>query len=405
MSGREREGRERQIEPERDKDLILVEDELLREGFTQLPNAVLRMKGLSPGAKLVYAALLSYAWQTGSCFPGQKKIAEDLDISERSVRHYIRELKERKLLKVIRRGLGKTNIYFLPRLSKEAQDRKWEEQRQKLPVSREKFSGVESNPGAIPARSGSFCRSSEAMSAAPERNAPAGKEDSDSRHPVVAQQQHLSSAATRHAEPRHPSRPVLEQASDAGSHPTQSAADMLRAVGVHRRVAEALAKQYPRERIRRVVEYVRRRLEEGWQPEQSVAAWVVAAIKHGYRLEESPPPEPHVIAGAPPVEKDVEERRLERARQLGIDTDTEALWRAVLETLRSRGQWTPVLGACFLRRAGGPGAYEVLVPHAGLVARVRAQLGPIAAALAELGHGPKVELAVKVVGVEQRQAG
>ncbi len=52
-----------------ERDTIIVEDDFLRQGFTQVPNAILRMPGLTHGAKLAYALLLSYAWQEGSCFP------------------------------------------------------------------------------------------------------------------------------------------------------------------------------------------------------------------------------------------------------------------------------------------------------------------------------------------------
>src|SRR5215218_1847553 len=98
-------------------DTIVIEDEALREGFTQIPNAIFRRRDLTPGAKLTYMALLSYAWQQGSCFPGQDKLAEDMGCSPRSVITYLQQLKDAGLLRVKRRGLGQTNIYFLPRFT------------------------------------------------------------------------------------------------------------------------------------------------------------------------------------------------------------------------------------------------------------------------------------------------
>jgi len=100
-----------------DAPTIVIEDEGLRAGFTQLPNYVFRIRGLSHGAKLTYALLLSYAWQSGSCFPGQATLAADLDVSVRSVGDYLRELQERGLIRIQRRGLGKTNIYHILRLA------------------------------------------------------------------------------------------------------------------------------------------------------------------------------------------------------------------------------------------------------------------------------------------------
>ncbi len=98
-------------------DIIFVEDETLREGFTQIPNTILRREDLSPGAKLTYMALLSYSWQKGSCFPGQDTLAEDLGVSRRSVITYLQHLQKSGLLKIKRRGLGKTNVYLLPRFT------------------------------------------------------------------------------------------------------------------------------------------------------------------------------------------------------------------------------------------------------------------------------------------------
>ncbi len=104
-------------EDQSQQEVIIVEDETLRNGFTQIPNAILRREDLSPGAKLTYMGLLSYAWQKGSCFPGQEKLAEDLGISRRSVVTYLQQLQQAKLLSIKRRGLGQTNIYFLPKIT------------------------------------------------------------------------------------------------------------------------------------------------------------------------------------------------------------------------------------------------------------------------------------------------
>ena len=98
-----------------EQDTITIEDSTLRKGFTRIPNGVLRREGLSPGAKLAYMGLLSYAWQEGSCFPGQALLAEDLGIGQRTVVRYLKELQAVGLLIVKRRGLGKTNLYILPK--------------------------------------------------------------------------------------------------------------------------------------------------------------------------------------------------------------------------------------------------------------------------------------------------
>jgi biotin operon repressor len=96
---------------------IYIEDETLRSGFTQIPNAILRRPNLSTGAKLTYMVLLSYAWQKDNCYPGQDTLAADMGVSNRSVITYLQQLQEAGLLYVKRRGLGKTNLYFLPRFN------------------------------------------------------------------------------------------------------------------------------------------------------------------------------------------------------------------------------------------------------------------------------------------------
>jgi biotin operon repressor len=96
---------------------VIVEDESLRAGFTQIPNLVLRRSDLPPGAKLTYMVLLSYAWQKDQAFPGQDRLARDMGVSERSVITYLKQLQESGLVSIIRRGLGLTNVYVLHRIA------------------------------------------------------------------------------------------------------------------------------------------------------------------------------------------------------------------------------------------------------------------------------------------------
>ena len=104
--------------PDRDRDII-IEDPTLAAGFTQIPNQVLRRTGLSPGAKLAYVMLLSYAWQDGACFPGQETLARDMSVTDRSVRTYLKELQQHGLITIRQRGLNLTNLYVLHRLGSE----------------------------------------------------------------------------------------------------------------------------------------------------------------------------------------------------------------------------------------------------------------------------------------------
>lgn len=105
-------------EPEgRERDTIIVEEPGFQSGFTMVPNIILKAKGLTHGAKLCYAMLLSYAWQEDHCFPGQDRLADDLAVERMSVHRYLKELKDKGAIRVQRRGMMKTNVYTIVRLS------------------------------------------------------------------------------------------------------------------------------------------------------------------------------------------------------------------------------------------------------------------------------------------------
>ena len=98
----------------RDKNIVLKgADALSQRGFTQVPNHVLRSDKISPGAKLAYAMLLSYAWQNDFCFPGQERLAKDMGAGVRSVVRYIQELEEEHFVAIKKRGQGRSNLYEL----------------------------------------------------------------------------------------------------------------------------------------------------------------------------------------------------------------------------------------------------------------------------------------------------
>src|SRR5215212_4075643 len=91
---------------------IVVENELLRRGFTSIPNYIFGLP-ISSNAKLIYMALLSYAWTNSSCYPGLAKLCNDVSLSDKPVTKAIEELSNAALLEVKRRGQGKTNLYIL----------------------------------------------------------------------------------------------------------------------------------------------------------------------------------------------------------------------------------------------------------------------------------------------------
>ena len=80
-------------------------------GFTQVPNAVLKSQEISAGAKLVYASLLSYAWNNDYCFPGQDRMAKDIGIARQTVNVHVKELERKGFIKIKRVGQGRANLY------------------------------------------------------------------------------------------------------------------------------------------------------------------------------------------------------------------------------------------------------------------------------------------------------
>src|SRR5713226_278804 len=98
----------------RERNIILKgADAATAQGFTQVPNFILKSTKLSAGDKMTFAMLLSYAWQNDYCFPGQVRLGHDLGIHETNVRKHLKSLEANGLLEITRRGQGKTNIYTL----------------------------------------------------------------------------------------------------------------------------------------------------------------------------------------------------------------------------------------------------------------------------------------------------
>jgi hypothetical protein len=88
-------------------------DDVTQQGFTQIPNAILRDSALSAGARLTYGLLSSFAWQSDECFVGQKKLGELAGVGDRQIRNYLTELESAGLLEITQQGLHKPNLYTL----------------------------------------------------------------------------------------------------------------------------------------------------------------------------------------------------------------------------------------------------------------------------------------------------
>lgn len=94
-------------------DQVIIQNETLRSGFAAFPYLVMEDKRLSIGARLTYAFLLKYAWQEGSCFPGQKKMADQMGVSDRHLRRFLIELQTSGYIKITRKDKRFNNTYIL----------------------------------------------------------------------------------------------------------------------------------------------------------------------------------------------------------------------------------------------------------------------------------------------------
>lgn len=63
-----------------------------------IPNALVRYKGLSPSAKLVYGRLSQYAGKDGKCFPSEDVLADEVGLSKRQVYRLISELENERFI-------------------------------------------------------------------------------------------------------------------------------------------------------------------------------------------------------------------------------------------------------------------------------------------------------------------
>jgi hypothetical protein len=77
-----------------------------------VPEPVLRLDSITPGAKLCYGRLNRYAGKDGECWPSEATLGAELGMSERQARRYIHELETERLIEGERRPRGKSKRYF-----------------------------------------------------------------------------------------------------------------------------------------------------------------------------------------------------------------------------------------------------------------------------------------------------
>ncbi|MBC8508444.1 MAG: helix-turn-helix domain-containing protein [Chloroflexi bacterium] len=90
---------------------VIFENKMMQAGFAALPYLVMRDTNLSLGARLTYAFLLMYAWQEGSCFTRQTKMADAIGVSRRALQRYIYELRNTEYIAIDRTDKRFNNTY------------------------------------------------------------------------------------------------------------------------------------------------------------------------------------------------------------------------------------------------------------------------------------------------------
>ena len=123
-------------EGHRDREpLVQYEDLEQATGFTQINNAVLRCyPELSDGEKMTYAVLKSFAYVGPETFVGEETLARARDITVSTISRHMSRLIEVGLVKVRRRGQGKTNIWIITRIPRDKLEQYIEDWRPKLSV-------------------------------------------------------------------------------------------------------------------------------------------------------------------------------------------------------------------------------------------------------------------------------
>jgi len=176
--------------------------------------------------------------------------------------------------------------------------------------------------------------------------------------------------------------------------------EQLKDLGVHHHTASKLLREHDHPQIEQIMEHVSERLQRGWTPNESVPAWIVAAIRGQYRLparearreaEERTAQQELLTQELSDRERERSDEELRRQRAgkllaLGIEQNVYELWQETQARLRERDQWSVVMALSYLKNVEN-GLAILLVPGH-LRNRLAVRQAEIEAALAEATGGP-----------------
>ena len=127
--------------------IVQYEDLEQATGFTQINNAVLRCyPELSDGEKMTYAVLKSFAYVGPETFVGQETLARARNSTVSTISRHLTRLIEVGLVKVRRRGQGKTNIWIIARIPRKKLAQYIDEWRPKLNLTQDEQTKTSQNP-------------------------------------------------------------------------------------------------------------------------------------------------------------------------------------------------------------------------------------------------------------------
>jgi hypothetical protein len=173
--------------------------------------------------------------------------------------------------------------------------------------------------------------------------------------------------------------------------------DALRDLGVHHHTASKLLREQDQAFVERMCEYVAQRLEQGWAPQESVAGWLVTAIRQRYEVpagfrtrQERAAEMAAAVSQAQTRTSEQEERaagelqrqRLDRLQLLGIEQNVDKIWQAAQQQLRQEGGWSLAMPLCFLKHIES-GLAVILTP-AKVRGRMEGSLPALANALSQV---------------------
>lgn len=97
---------------------MIEKNEVIHDtGYGLILRSVMRNKGLSYQAKVIYSYLASFAGNTGKAFPSTDLMADELGMSRNTLFKYLKELKDTQVVKIEKErskdGTFTKNIYYL----------------------------------------------------------------------------------------------------------------------------------------------------------------------------------------------------------------------------------------------------------------------------------------------------